>query len=58
MASEICFSPARTCGAMNCFISGEPIAMMGGRPMPWTRRLALMPPAPMRAISSAVTMEW
>ncbi len=57
MASALIFSPERTCGMIRSFISWVPRLRIGGRPMPWLIRLALMPPAPWRAISVEVTMD-
>ena len=54
MASAEIFSPASTSGRTLRFIHSGPRAAIGGEPMVWLLRLALRPPLPWRAISSAL----
>ena len=56
MASALIFSPASTSGRTLRFIHSGPSAAMGGAPIVWLLRLALTPPLPWRAISSALMM--
>ena len=58
IASAMSFSPASTAGAMRRFISSEPIARIGGSPMPCVISEAVSPPAPGRASSSDWASEW
>src|SRR5947209_16458949 len=56
MASALILSPASTSGSSLRFIHSGPSAAIGGQPIVWLFRLALMPPLPCRASSSDLMM--
>ena len=56
IASAEIFFPDSTSGSTRAFISGRAARAIGGEPMVWLIRLALIPPAPARASSCEATI--
>ena len=56
IANAEIFSPDNTCGSTLALTSGRAARAIGGEPMVWLIRLALIPPAPARASSCDATI--
>jgi len=56
IASAEIFWPSMTAGSTRALSVSEPSAAMGGRPMPWLIRPAMIPPEAARHSSSVTTM--